>query len=272
MPQQILQKLYKKEPDNIYCSPAKTGLQKKIPMASPSVKAFTWAVFPISIYAPRSLLLACRMIAISHLRFSRASYFLSELSCLPLSVVAESTGSSFGRLGCVFCRDFSTKVSSYGLRHDLDFDKYEALRLAEQLVSIARASNHEKASFYDLAVTLLQQRLSVPNSHFKAYFLSFSQERSMLRFWNRYPKWTSPFPVAIAERLDEDTIHMQGLLLLLVRLPMQFAFTVEFRATAWHNVTENSETPIAQSSVHNKGRSLPLIPRASFVKFCLWGC
>ncbi|RMX41021.1 hypothetical protein pdam_00011556 [Pocillopora damicornis] len=106
-------------------------------MASPSVKAFTWAVFPISIYAPRSLLLACHMIAISHLRFSRASYFLSELSCLPLSVVAESTGSSFGRLGCVFCRDFSTKVSSYGLRHDLDFDKYEALRLAEQLVSIA---------------------------------------------------------------------------------------------------------------------------------------
>ena len=139
-------------------------LQKKIPMASPSVKAFTWAVFPISIYAPRSLLLACHMIAISHLRFSRASYFLSELSCLPLSVVAESTGSSFGRLGCVFCRDFSTKVSSYGLRHDLDFDKYEALRLAEQLVSIARASNHEKASFYDLAVTLLQQRLSVPTA------------------------------------------------------------------------------------------------------------
>ena len=74
------------------------------------------------------------------------------------------------------------------------------------------------------------------------------------------------------ERLDEDKIHMQGLLLLLVRLPVQFAFTVEFRATAWHNVTENNETPIAQSSVHNKGRSLPLIPRASFVKFCLWGC
>ena len=47
LPQQMLQKLYKKEPHNIYCSPAKTGLQKKIPMASPSVKAFTWAVFPI---------------------------------------------------------------------------------------------------------------------------------------------------------------------------------------------------------------------------------
>ena len=73
LPQQMLQKLYKKEPHNIYCSPAKTGLQKKIPMASPSVKAFTWAVFPISIYAPRSLLLACHMIAITHLRFSRAS-------------------------------------------------------------------------------------------------------------------------------------------------------------------------------------------------------
>ena len=59
---------------------------------------------------------------------------------------------------------------------------------------------------------------------------------------------------------------MQGLLLLLVRLPMQFAFTAEFRAAAWQNVTEKSETPIAQSYVHNKGRSLPLIPRASFIE------
>lgn len=62
-------------------------------------------------------------------------------------------------------------VSSYGLRHDLDFDKYEALRLAEQLESISRATSHEKDSFYDFAVTSLQQRLSVPNSQFKAYFL-----------------------------------------------------------------------------------------------------
>ena len=58
------------------------------------------------------------------------------------------------------------------MRHDLDFDKYEALRLAEELAAIARASNHEKASFYDLAASSLRERLSTQNGHFKAYFLA----------------------------------------------------------------------------------------------------
>ena len=63
------------------------------------------------------------------------------------------------------------------MRHDLDFDKYEALRLAEQLAAIARSSNHAKASFYDLAASSLRERLSVQNGHFKAYFLALLAEK-----------------------------------------------------------------------------------------------
>ena len=63
------------------------------------------------------------------------------------------------------------------MRHDLDFDKYEALRLAEQLAAIARSSNHAKASFYDLAASSLRERLSVQNGHFNAYFLALLAEK-----------------------------------------------------------------------------------------------
>ena len=63
------------------------------------------------------------------------------------------------------------------MRHDLDFDKYEALRLAEQLAAIARSSNHAKASFYDLAASSLRERLSVQDGHFKAYFLALLAEK-----------------------------------------------------------------------------------------------
>ena len=63
------------------------------------------------------------------------------------------------------------------MHHDLDFDKYEALRLAEQLAAIVRSSNHAKASFYDLAASSLRERLSVQNGHFKAYFLALLAEK-----------------------------------------------------------------------------------------------
>ena len=42
-----------------------------------------------------------------------------------------------------------TKIPQYGFRREEDFDKYEALRLAEQLASVAKVSNHEKSSTYD---------------------------------------------------------------------------------------------------------------------------
>jgi len=72
---------------------------------------------------------------------------------------------------------FLVKVSSYGMRHDLDFDKYEALRLAEQLAAIPRSSSHANASFYDLAASSLRERLSVQNGHFKAHFLALLAEK-----------------------------------------------------------------------------------------------
>ena len=59
----------------------------------------------------------------------------------------------------------------------MDFDKYEALRLAEQPVAITRSSSHAKASFYDLEASSLRERLSLQNGHFKAYFLALLAEK-----------------------------------------------------------------------------------------------
>ena len=42
-----------------------------------------------------------------------------------------------------------TKITQYGFRREEDFDKYKALRLAEQLASAAKVLSHKKASTYD---------------------------------------------------------------------------------------------------------------------------
>ena len=39
-----------------------------------------------------------------------------------------------------------SKITSYGFRREEDFDKYDALNMAEQLATTAKLSGHEKAS------------------------------------------------------------------------------------------------------------------------------
>ena len=74
-----------------------------------------------------------------------------------------------------------TKIK-YGFRRKEDFDKYEALRLAEQLASVAKISSHEKASTYDVIACTLRETLAVPKNQFKAYILSHcSLTKSMQR-------------------------------------------------------------------------------------------
>ncbi|KAJ7394871.1 hypothetical protein OS493_000706 [Desmophyllum pertusum] len=102
---------------------------------------------------------------------------------------------------------FLPKVSLYGMCHNLDFDKYEAFRQAEQLAAIAQASNHEKASFYDLATSSMREQL-----------LSTLGP----------PCWlTSPLPAKTAQHPGStDHPHMQGLCLILVLLLAWFVTTV----------------------------------------------
>ena len=42
------------------------------------------------------------------------------------------------------------RISYYGGRRVEDFDKYEALRYAEELASVAKSSSHPKAASYDV--------------------------------------------------------------------------------------------------------------------------
>ena len=53
-----------------------------------------------------------------------------------------------------------------------DFDKYEALRLAEELVSVAKTTADAKAVSYDIIASTLREKIHVPREQFKAYFLA----------------------------------------------------------------------------------------------------
>ena len=64
------------------------------------------------------------------------------------------------------------RLSSYGLRHATDFDKYSALSMAESLASDAKQHNHPKASFLAVASQTLRGHLQKPTKLFQAYFLA----------------------------------------------------------------------------------------------------
>ena len=46
------------------------------------------------------------------------------------------------------------RISYYGGRRVEDFEKYEALRYAEELASVAKSSSHPKAASYDDSLRL----------------------------------------------------------------------------------------------------------------------
>lgn len=69
------------------------------------------------------------------------------------------------------------KITQYGFRREEDFDKYEALAMAEQLSSAAKVSGHEKASTYDVIACTLRERLSVPTKQFKACFVALLADK-----------------------------------------------------------------------------------------------
>ena len=70
-----------------------------------------------------------------------------------------------------------TKITQDGFRREKEIDKYEALRLAEQLASVAKVSRHEKASAYDVIACTLREKLAVPKKQFKAYFVALLAEK-----------------------------------------------------------------------------------------------
>ena len=69
------------------------------------------------------------------------------------------------------------KITQYGFRREEDFDKYDALAMAEQLASSAKLSNHEKAPTYDVIACTLRDKLPVPKKQFKAYFVALLADK-----------------------------------------------------------------------------------------------
>jgi len=73
------------------------------------------------------------------------------------------------------------KVNALALKSPQDFDKYEALALAEQLVRIASISQHEKANFYSVGLQEIRSRMEKPPIQFKAYFLTIFSDKHYSR-------------------------------------------------------------------------------------------
>ena len=51
-----------------------------------------------------------------------------------------------------------SRITQYGFRREEDFDKYDALAMAEQLATAAKLSGHEKASTFDAIAPVLLER------------------------------------------------------------------------------------------------------------------
>jgi hypothetical protein len=69
------------------------------------------------------------------------------------------------------------KIANYGFRREEYFDKYESLRLAEQLTVTARLVAHQKAPSYDVIASTLRQKLPCSVAQFKAYFTALLADK-----------------------------------------------------------------------------------------------
>ena len=74
-----------------------------------------------------------------------------------------------------------SRITQYGFRREEDFDKYDALAMAEQLATAAKLSRHEKASTFDAIACTLREKLHVSKKEFKAYFLALLADKEYVK-------------------------------------------------------------------------------------------
>ena len=70
-----------------------------------------------------------------------------------------------------------SRITQYGFRREEDFDKYDALAMAEQLATAAKLSGHEKAPTFDAIACTLGEKLPVSKKQFKAYFVALLADK-----------------------------------------------------------------------------------------------
>ena len=80
------------------------------------------------------------------------------------------------------------RITNYGGRRLEDFNKYEALRLAEELVSVAKTTGHAKAASYDIITTTLREKIHVAKEQSKAYFLALLADKEFTRIFDTISK------------------------------------------------------------------------------------
>ena len=80
------------------------------------------------------------------------------------------------------------RITQYGSRRLEDLDKYEAFRLAEELVSVAKTTGDSRAASYDIIATTLREKIHVPKEQFKAYFLALLVDKEFTRIFDTISK------------------------------------------------------------------------------------
>lgn len=88
-----------------------------------------------------------------------------------------------------------SKITQYGFRREEDFDKYEALSLAEQLASTAKVKSHEKAPTFDVIACTLREKLSVSKKQFKSYFVALLADKEYAKVLEAVSKVDKAFKV-----------------------------------------------------------------------------
>lgn len=85
------------------------------------------------------------------------------------------------------------RITHYGSRRLEELDKYEAVRLAEELVSVAKTTGHAKAASYDIIATTLREKIHVSKEQSMAYFLALLADEEFTRIFDAISKVDKSF-------------------------------------------------------------------------------
>ena len=69
------------------------------------------------------------------------------------------------------------KIHALATKDHIDFDKYEALSLAQALTYCAQDTHHKSAGFYRAALQEIRTRLDRPQMEFKAFFINLFADK-----------------------------------------------------------------------------------------------
>ena len=98
-----------------------------------------------------------------------------------------------------------SKITSYGFRREEDFDKYDALNLAEQLATAAKLSGHEKAFTYDAIACTLREKLPFNKKQFKAYFVALLADKEYAKILEAVAKVDTSFKFSVPSTASGST-------------------------------------------------------------------